>query len=115
CARGTRGLRMAGPLPAIFDYTAEAALQTGSGGPDSISAWASHSVIGETSDGASLKPRLFAEFNRASGDANAKDGTRGTFDQLYPTGHDKYGLADQIGWRNINHVRTGVELKPTSK
>ena len=113
--QATTGLRMAGKLPASFDYSVEAALQTGSVGPDSISAWASHSVIGKTFDGASLKPRLFAEFNHASGDANAKDGTRGTFDQLYPTGHDKYGLADQVGWRNINHVRTGVELKPTSK
>ena len=113
--QATTGLRIAGKLPASFDYCGEAALQTGSVGPDSISAWASHSVIGRTFDGASLKPRLFAEFNHASGDANAKDGTRGTFDQLYPTGHDKYGLADQVGWRNINHVRTGVELKPTSK
>jgi hypothetical protein len=113
--QATTGLRMAGKLPASFDYSGEAALQTGSVGPDSISAWASHSVIGKTFDGASLKPRLFAEFNHASGDANAKDGTRGTFDQLYPTGHEKYGLADQVGWRNINHARTGVELKPTSK
>ena len=32
---------------------------------------------------------------------------RGTFDQLYPTPHDKYGLADQVGWRNIHHVRAG--------
>ena len=58
---------------------------------------------------------MFAEFNYSSGDRNATSGRRGTFDQLYPTGHDKYGLADQVGWRNINHMRTGVELKPTSK
>ena len=52
------------------------------------------------------------EFNYASGDANPTDGTRGTFDQLYPTGHDKYGLADQVGWRNIRHARAGIELTP---
>ena len=30
--------------------------------------------------------------------------TRQTFDQLYPTAHDKYGLADQIGWKNMHHA-----------
>jgi len=52
------------------------------------------------------------EYNYASGDADPTDGTRGTFDQLYPTGHDKYGLADQVGWRNIHHLRTGVDVTP---
>jgi hypothetical protein len=37
-----------------------------------------------------------AEYNYASGDADPVDGIRGTFDQLYPTAHDKYGLADQV-------------------
>ena len=50
-------------------------------------------------------PRLVAEYNYASGDANPTDGRRGTFDQLYPTAHDKYGLADQVGWRNMHDVR----------
>ena len=37
---------------------------------------------------------------------------RGTFDQLYPTAHDKYGLADQVGWRNIHDVRVGFDITP---
>ena len=57
-------------------------------------------------------PCVSGEYNYASGDADPTDGTRGTFDQLYPTPHDKYGLADQVGWRNIHHVRAGVELTP---
>ena len=28
----------------------------------------------------------------------------------YPATHDRYGLADQVGWKNLHHVRTGVEL-----
>jgi hypothetical protein len=52
------------------------------------------------------------EFNYASGDRDPKDGLRGTFDQLYPTGHDKLGLADQVGWKNVEHLRSGIELKP---
>ena len=48
-------------------------------------------------------------------DESPADGKRGTFDQLYPTGHDKYGLADQVGWRNVHHVRAGVEASPWKK
>lgn len=59
--------------------------------------------------------RVFGEYNYASGDGNPADGTRETFDQLYPTGHDKLGLADQVGWRNVHHLRSGVELKPHPK
>jgi hypothetical protein len=61
------------------------------------------------------KPRIVAECNYASGDHNPADGKRGTFDQLYPTSHDKYGLADQVGWKNIHHLRSGVEWKPQTK
>ena len=52
------------------------------------------------------------EINAASGDANPNDGRRQTFDQLYPTGHDKLGLADQVGWKNIRDLRSIVELTP---
>ena len=47
--------------------------------------------------------------------SNPTDGRRETFDQLYPTPHDKYGLADQVGWKNIHHVRAGVEITPFKK
>lgn len=113
--QATTGVRMAGRFSPTVDYSGDIAVQTGSAGPDAISAWASHTAVGRTFAGAAFSPRLFGEFNHASGDANAKDGTRGTFDQLYPAGHDKYGLADQVGWSNINHVRVGVELKPAAK
>jgi hypothetical protein len=110
----TLGARIAGKLPARFDYNSEVALQRGSLASDDISAWAGHWVLGRT-----LAPRralrAFGEYNYASGDRNPIDGTRGTFDQLYPTPHDKYGLADQIGWRNVHHVRAAVELKPIAR
>jgi len=110
----TFGARWVGKLPANFDYGTEMAGQTGSLGIDSISAWAGHWVMGYTAP-FRYKPRFLAEYNFASGDHNPKDGKIGTFDQLYPTNHDKYGLADQIGWRNIRDVRAGVELKPRAK
>jgi len=44
-----------------------------------------------------------------------KDGNRGIFDQLYATAHDKYGMADQVGWKNIHDARVGVDLKLATK
>jgi hypothetical protein len=113
--QATTGVRMAGKLLSAFDYSTEAAVQTGSVGPDTVRAWAGHWLVGKTLTGVAARPRFFGEYNYASGDTNPKSGTRGTFDQLYPTAHDKYGLADQVGWRNIRHARAGAELKPSAK
>ena len=107
----TMGERWVGKLPAAFDYGAEMAYQTGSQGSDDISAWAGHWVVGNTLGG-KWKVRIAEEYNFASGDANPADGKRTTFDQLYPTGHDKMGPADQLGWRNIHDVRSIVEFTP---
>lgn len=111
--QATTGLRIAGKLPTAFDYSGELAVQTGSVGADDVKAWAGHGVVGKT---LKLAPtRIFGEYNYASGDSSGTDGTRGTFDQLYPTGHDKLGLSDQVGWRNVHNVRAGVEVRPTPK
>ena len=67
-------------------------------------------LIGRTIPSGSKTYRAFGEYNYASGDDTPGDGVRGTFDQLYPTAHDKYGLADQVGWKNIHHLRTGLEV-----
>ena len=49
------------------------------------------------------------EINYASGTRNLNSRSWNTFDQLYPSSHDQLGLADQVGWRNVKQVRTGVE------
>lgn len=105
---GTTGVRLAGALPGGFDYGLETAVQRGSLGSDSNRAWAQHLRLRTPAIGRGV--RLVSEYNYASGDAEPADGQRGTFDPLYPTPHDKYGLADQVGWRNIHHLRAGVEL-----
>jgi hypothetical protein len=106
------GTRIVGKLPLAFDYGTEMVKETGSLGTDHIQAWAGHWVAGYTVQPLWATPRIFGEFNFASGDADAHDGVRGTFDLLYPSGHDKYGLTDQIGWRNLKDIRAGVEIKP---
>jgi len=111
----TGGVRWIGKLPAGFDYSVEMAKQFGSFGLDGIDAWAGHWVIGKKFASVKWQPRSFLGYNYASGDANPADGTRGTFDQLYPTAHQKYGLTDQVGWRNIHDPHIGIDLKLTKK
>ena len=107
----TTGVRIAGKLPARLDYGVEMALQRGSLGTDDIRAWAGHWQLRETFPGRTAV-RLTGEYNFASGDKDPADNVRGTFDQLYPTPHDKTGLADQIGWKNVHHARAGFEMTP---
>jgi hypothetical protein len=107
----TVGVRWVGRLARNVEYNTETALQAGSLASDKVRTWAGHYQL-RAPAARLLGLRPVGEFNYASGDRNPADGTRGTFDQLYPTPHDKYGLADQVGWRNIRHVRAGVELMP---
>jgi hypothetical protein len=107
----TAGIRLAGKLPARLDYGVEMALQRGSLGADDVQAWAGHWQLRESFPGWGAA-KTTGEYNFASGDEDPTDGVRGTFDQLYPTPHDKTGLADQIGWKNIHHMRAGFEITP---
>lgn len=111
----TFGARVAGALPRRFDYGMEVAAQRGHTAADAVDAWAGHYALGWTIVPSKVKPRLVLEFNNASGDANPKDGRRETFDQLYPTNHNKYGIADQMGWRNMRDAMVGFELFPVKK
>jgi hypothetical protein len=107
---GTLGLRAIGKLRSGVDYDAQLATQRGSLADESIRAWAGHWVLGYTVAEVALKPRAFAEYNQASGDGSASDNRKTTFDQLYPTGHEKYGLDDLVGWQNMKHARGGIDL-----
>jgi len=106
---GTLGLRLAGK-PSSLDYDAQLVGQHGSLGDETIRAWAAHALLGYTAAQTPLMPRVWAEYNQATGDANPTDNRKETFDQLYPTGHDKYGLTDLVGWQNMRHVRGGVDV-----
>lgn len=72
-------------------------------------------MLGWTLNESPSKPRFSIEFNHASGDRASKDGRRQTFDQLFASVHSVYGLADQVGWRNMRDVRSGFELFATRK
>jgi hypothetical protein len=52
---------------------------------------------------------MFIESSYASGSGNPSGHTWGTFDEIYPSNHDKVDFADQFGRKNIQQVRAGVE------
>lgn len=106
----TIGLHTKGDLPADFDYDLEFDGQTGSLGSSSLRAWAGFVAVGKSLPKVPrLAPRIFLEGNYASGTKDPTGRTWNTFDQLYPSNHDKYGFADQVGRRNLEQFRTGIE------
>lgn len=107
--RRITGLRIAGKLPGRVDYSTEWIGQTGSVGSYRAGARASHAVLRRA---ITSQSRWFFEYNHATGDRDPNDRKLGTFDQLYPTPHDKTGLADQVGWQNIHHLASGVDFTP---
>ena len=111
----TGGGRIAGTLPDNFDYDVEMNKQTGSLGRYSIDTWAGHWNAGYTLKSTSTTPRLFAEYNYASGNRNPHSNTWGTHDQVYPSAHNKMDFADQFGWKNIEDLRAGASEKMAKK
>lgn len=110
----TAGNRFKGKFKS-FDYGTEYALQFGSRAHDEIGAWAFHQEAGYTFPDFFGTPRLYAEFNHASGDKNPRDGRYGDFDNLFPTNHDKYGFMDFLSLRNMNNLRLGIGVTPHPK
>lgn len=111
----TPGIRIAGNTPGGFDYVAEGALQRGSYSNDSIHAGAGYFKAGYTAAPIPWSPRLQGEYDYASGNAHRDPLRIGTFDQLYPSNHDVFGLVDLFGWQNIKEVRARLNLKPSQR
>lgn len=109
------GFRVRGKEIHNFDYRAELIREVGSAGTNPIFAWATTDGIGYAVPGLPLKPRFFAGYDYASGDKSPKDGRRNTFDTMYPTAHDRFGISDQFGWQNIIAGRLGGTLQPFNR
>ena len=103
------GAHVFGAVGAL-DYDSEIAAELGHSGTDRVRAWAGHWRAGYTRRAGPIGTHWFGEYNHASGDRDPHDGFQGGFTAPYPSVHDRYGLADQVGWKNIHHVRSGVEL-----
>jgi hypothetical protein len=106
------GLRIAGREISNFDYRAEVIREGGSDGPDTIKAWATTLGAGYTVSSIGWKPRFFTGCDYASGDQSPTSDVHGTFDTMYPTAHDRFGISDLFGWQNIKSGRGGVTIVP---
>jgi hypothetical protein len=106
------GFRIRGKDIANFDYRYELVGERGSAGSNNLSAWGTTGGLGYTVSSLGGKPRFFMGYDYASGDRNPTDGTRGTFDTMFPTAHDRFGIADQFGWQNIVAWRGGATIIP---
>ncbi len=96
-----------------FDYELEAATQFGDVKGKTLQSFAGHFGAGYVFLDSAWKPRLFAEYNYASGDDNPADGDVGTFQNLFPTNHKFYGYMDAFSWQNIHNPELSVSVQPT--
>lgn len=106
------GFRIRGTDLRNFDYRYELVLERGSAGPNDIQAWGTTAGLGYTVSSFGWKPRLFTGYDYASGDKNPDSNIHGTFDTMYPTAHDRFGITDQFGWQNIIAGRGGATINP---
>jgi hypothetical protein len=90
----------------------EACLQRGEAADDDISAFMGTLTAGYQWAKTPGKPRAFAGWDIATGNASPSDGKAGTFDQLYALGHMYMGHVDVVGRRNIEDLRLGFEAWP---
>jgi hypothetical protein len=106
------GIRWKGLALRNLDYSVEGIREGGSDGGNGIKAWGTTDGLAYRFAGFYWKPRIFSQYDYASGDKNAHDAIHGTFDTMYPTAHDRFGISDQFGWQNIKAVRAGVTIEP---
>jgi hypothetical protein len=105
------GMRVVGNLPRHFDYTLEGTLERGSFSNNSIHAGAGYAKLSYTAP-MPWGPRLQGEYDYATGNSQRNPLRISTFDQLYPSAHNVFGLEDLFGWQNIKQVRVNLDLNP---
>ncbi len=106
------GLRLKGAVHTSLDYSVEAVREAGSVGTEPIRAWAMTGGAAYEFHTVPARPRAFAQYDFASGNTNPGDGVHRTFDTIYPTAHDRFGIVDQFGWQNIRSWRAGTTVVP---
>jgi hypothetical protein len=99
------GGRFYGPLPYKFAYSLEAIGQTGHLGLLTQRAYAWFAGVSRNATLWTRPLSLSAEYKGASG-TKLGAATSGTYDQLSPANHDKFGQEDLFGWRNLKTVKS---------
>lgn len=97
--------------PVGFDYTLEAAFQTGEVRGLDLTAFAAHLDVGYTFD-TSWMPRVALGYSYATGDGDPLDTDIETFQNLFPTNHKFYGQMDAFSWQNIHDIELNLKASP---
>jgi len=106
------GLRYKGGAMETLDYSVQTAVEAGSDGPNALRAWSLTGGVGYQFDSNPWHLRIFGQYDFASGDNDPSGNTHRTFDTIYPTAHDRFGILDLFGWQNIQSVRGGAMIVP---
>jgi hypothetical protein len=94
-----------------FEYEGEFAFQTGQVSDLDLTAFAAHIGAGYNFK-CPWNPRLFFEYNYASGDSDPTDGNIETFQNLFPSNHKFYGYMDLFSWQNLHNPELSLKAKP---
>jgi hypothetical protein len=92
-----------------LDFTLDGAYQFGTKDHRDVSAYAAAAQLGFTIN-PGFKIRFGIEGDIASGDTDPADDKFETFDNLFPTNHAFYGMADIISWQNMIGASANISL-----
>lgn len=108
----TYGFNYTKKFNARVEGNAEMAFQNGDWGPEKHRASAFHAEARYNFPVRS-KYALILEYNEGSGDRDSLNGEHGTFCNLFPTNHGKYGYMDLMSWQNMKElaVRNEFDLR----
>ena len=107
------GVRFKAQAHKAFDYGGEVIYEGGTVGTQSIGAWAAEGGAAYQFLNVVAKPRVFTQYDYASGNSDpATNGKHSTFDTIYPSAHDRFGMTDLFSWQNIEAVRVGTTVEP---
>lgn len=95
-----------------FEWSVEAMGQGGHLANDRVKAYAYAATLAYAFDMA-WKPRIGFEYAYASGDRTPANGTRQTFDPLFPFFHYYQGYADVFGFKNSKSLSAYLKVAPT--
>lgn len=106
------GVRWKGELRSAFEYSLQFIAEEGTQGAKPIRAWGTSDGIAYQLSSWWAQPRFFTQFDYASGNSNPAGTVHRTFDAVYPTSHDRFGITDVLGWQNIQALRGGGTISP---
>jgi len=110
----TLGTRIKGDPKKLrgWEFSGEFAYQAGKVRDLNLSAFAINAGAGYNFLDAAWTPRIFAEYNYASGDDNPASHDLGTFQNLFPTNHKFFGIMDLFSWQNMQNAHLSFSVKP---